>query len=125
MWGKDIAGKKSGFSLLELLIVIAIIAIIAAIAIPQYVKYREMGYNAEAHSDAKNFYTCAVAYATLNQDVIFDKDNPPAAYTGRTMTGGAFKFDTTTRVITCNARFKHKNGVTTFVVDENGNINRE
>lgn len=125
MWGRDIAGKKSGFSLLELLIVIAIIAIIAAIAIPQYVKYREMGYDAEARSDAKNFYTCAVAYTTLNQDVIFDKENPPAAYTGRTMIGGAFKFATATRVITCDARFKHKNGVTTFVVDENGNISKE
>jgi len=59
-------GQK-GFTLIELMIVIAIIGILAAIAIPQFVAYRQKGYNTSAKSDLKNFQTACQAYFADNQ----------------------------------------------------------
>jgi type IV pilus assembly protein PilA len=58
-------GQK-GFTLIELMIVIAIIGILAAIAIPQFVAYRQKGYNTSAKSDLKNFQTACQAYFADN-----------------------------------------------------------
>jgi type IV pilus assembly protein PilA len=54
-------GQK-GFTLIELMIVIAIIGILAAIAIPQFVTYRQKGYNVQAKGELKSFYTACQAY---------------------------------------------------------------
>ena len=54
-------GQK-GFTLIELMIVIAIIGILAAIAIPQFVSYRQKGYNTQAKAELKSFYTACQAY---------------------------------------------------------------
>jgi type IV pilus assembly protein PilA len=54
-------GQK-GFTLIELMIVIAIIGILAAIAIPQFVTYRQKGYNTQAKAELKSFYTACQAY---------------------------------------------------------------
>jgi type IV pilus assembly protein PilA len=54
-------GQK-GFTLIELMIVIAIIGILAAIAIPQFVTYRQKGYNTQAKGELKSFYTACQAY---------------------------------------------------------------
>lgn len=58
-------GQK-GFTLLELMIVIAIIGILAAIAIPQFITYRQKGYNTEAKAELKNLYTSCQAYFVDN-----------------------------------------------------------
>jgi type IV pilus assembly protein PilA len=54
-------GEK-GFTLIELMIVIAIIGILAAIAIPQFVAYRQKGYDTQAKGELKSLYTACQAY---------------------------------------------------------------
>ena len=58
---KGIQGSK-GFTLIELLVVVAIIGILAAIAIPQFMLYRQKGFDARALTDLRNAASAEEAY---------------------------------------------------------------
>ena len=57
---------KSGFSLIEVLLVIAIIGLLAVIAIPQFISYRSKSVDAQLKSDLRNAAVAVESYYTKN-----------------------------------------------------------
>jgi type IV pilus assembly protein PilA len=113
-------GQK-GFTLIELMIVIAIIGILATIAIPQFVSYRQKGYNTEAKAELKSFYTACQAYFS---------DNAPSDCS-LSMVSSLFIAQAPSVQITVPAgsgtsmvgtTANHQAGTVTYTIGSNGNI---
>jgi prepilin-type N-terminal cleavage/methylation domain-containing protein len=56
---------KSGFTLIELMIVIAIIGILAAIAIPNFIAYRNKSFCTQVESDANGIASAIADYFSI------------------------------------------------------------
>jgi type IV pilus assembly protein PilA len=112
-------GQK-GFTLIELMIVIAIIGILAAIAIPQFVSYRQKGYNTQAKGELKSFYTACQAYFADNPTATGNCTTDEVAATfipSSTVTltpAGGMAMDGTTS--------SHSAGTLTYTIGASGNI---
>jgi type IV pilus assembly protein PilA len=112
-------GQK-GFTLIELMIVIAIIGILAAIAIPQFVSYRQKGYNTDAKGELKSFYTACQAYYADNPTSTGNCTTAqvaatfiPSATITLTPAGGMAMNGTTS---------SHSAGTSTYTIGPSGNI---
>ena len=112
-------GEK-GFTLIELMIVIAIIGILAAIAIPQFVAYRQKGYNTQAKGELKSFYTACQAYFADTPTATGDCTTTrvaasfiPSGAVSITPDGGA-GMEGTTAI--------HNAGTSTYTIGASGNI---
>jgi type IV pilus assembly protein PilA len=112
-------GQK-GFTLIELMIVIAIIGILAAIAIPQFVSYRQKGYNTQAKGELKSFFTACQAYYADNPTVTGNCSTAlvaqtfiPSSTVNIAPTGGMNMTGTTSY---------HSSGTSTYTIGSSGNI---
>lgn len=61
---------RSGFALIELLVVVAVIAILAALLFPALAAAKERGKRAACLNNSRQFILAALIYATDNRDVL-------------------------------------------------------
>jgi type IV pilus assembly protein PilA len=112
-------GQK-GFTLIELMIVIAIIGILAAIAIPQFVAYRQKGYNTQAKGELKSFYTACQAYFA---DIpTATGDCTTARVAGAFIPSGAVTITPDGGMGMAGTTASHNAGTSTYTIGSSGNI---
>ena len=111
-------GQK-GFTLIELMIVIAIIGILAAIAIPQFVTYRQKGYNTQAKGELKSFYTACQAYFS---DVPGTTDCTLAMVSATFIPASTVTITTSAGATMSGVTASHSAGTSTYTIGSSGNI---
>ena len=55
----DLRKKRSGFTMIEIMVVVVIVAILAAIALPIYLDYVQSSYASEARTVMSNVHNAA------------------------------------------------------------------
>lgn len=71
--------KKSGFTLIELMIVVVIIGILAAVAIPSFLRYIASSKEAEVPNNLKAIYDGSVSYIEDPRNHVNPSTGEPAA----------------------------------------------
>jgi prepilin-type N-terminal cleavage/methylation domain-containing protein len=83
--------NRTGFTLIELMIVVVIIGMLAAIAIPKYASTREKAYLATMKADLRNLVTAEEAFSV--DSIGYTTALPPDMYTTSTgVTGPTITF---------------------------------
>ena len=111
-------GEK-GFTLIELMIVIAIIGILAAIAIPQFVAYRQKGYDTQAKGELKSVYTACQAYFADSPTVT---DCTLTLITGQFQNSAEVDITIATGQTMEGTTASHSAGTKTYEIGASGNI---
>lgn len=104
-------GRRSGFSLVELMIVVAIIAVLAVVAIPNYIAYQNRSRQSEARVLLSGVYASEVTffaehsrYAGSFDEISFRPASEPKYYKNwyLNISGNRFHF-----TATCSADLDH------------------